>query len=62
MAPFAETPIFSISDHRSIEVSKEPDLLDGWWTSEQLYALERRAIFSKASYVPMYMQHSNSLI
>ncbi|KAF2261448.1 ISP domain-containing protein, partial [Lojkania enalia] len=31
-------------------VSKEPDLLDGWWTSEYLYSLERRAIFSKASF------------
>ena len=33
-----------------MEVSKEPDLLDGWWTSNYLYALERRAVFSKASY------------
>ncbi|KAH7357639.1 Rieske [2Fe-2S] iron-sulfur domain-containing protein [Pyrenochaeta sp. MPI-SDFR-AT-0127] len=30
-----------------MEVSKEPDLLDGWWTSEDLFSLERRAIFSK---------------
>ncbi|KAF2466873.1 ISP domain-containing protein, partial [Lindgomyces ingoldianus] len=28
-------------------VTKEPDLLDGWWTSEYLFALERRAVFSK---------------
>ncbi|KAF1995060.1 ISP domain-containing protein [Amniculicola lignicola CBS 123094] len=32
----------------SIEVTKEPDLLDGWWTSDYLFSLERRAIFSNA--------------
>ncbi|KAF2117973.1 hypothetical protein BDV96DRAFT_685594 [Lophiotrema nucula] len=47
MAPFAETPILSFYRHSPIEVSKEADLLDGWWTSDYLYSLERRAIFSK---------------
>ncbi|ORY12213.1 Rieske [2Fe-2S] iron-sulfur domain-containing protein [Clohesyomyces aquaticus] len=47
MAPFAETPILSHHTKSPIEVSKEPDLLDGWWTSEYLFALERRAVFSK---------------
>jgi hypothetical protein len=50
MAPFAETPILSFYQHSRIEVTKEPDLLDGWWTSNYLYSLERRAVFSKASY------------
>ncbi|KAJ4294514.1 hypothetical protein N0V90_008205 [Kalmusia sp. IMI 367209] len=47
MAPFAETPITTLHDTSSVEVFKEPDLLDGWWTSKFLFALERRAIFSK---------------
>ncbi|KAH7125722.1 Rieske [2Fe-2S] iron-sulfur domain-containing protein [Dendryphion nanum] len=29
-----------------MEVSKELDLLDGWWTSQEVHTLERRAIFS----------------
>jgi hypothetical protein len=35
-----------------MEVSKEPELLDGWFTSEDLYSLERRAIFSKVRLYP----------
>ncbi|KAF1849712.1 ISP domain-containing protein [Cucurbitaria berberidis CBS 394.84] len=31
-----------------VEVCKEPDLIDGWWTLDNLFALERRAIFSKS--------------
>lgn len=56
MAPFAETPILSMSGNLAPEVAKEPDLLDGWWTSESLYALERRAIFSKASFPYIYIE------
>ncbi|PSN64140.1 ISP domain-containing protein [Corynespora cassiicola Philippines] len=47
MAPFAETPILSSFPDPKVEVFKEPDLIDGWWTSEQLLRIERRAIFSK---------------
>lgn len=31
------------------EVSRAPDFPDDWWTSEKLYELEKRAIFSKVS-------------
>ncbi|KAF2709249.1 ISP domain-containing protein [Pleomassaria siparia CBS 279.74] len=47
MAPFTETPIFSSKRRSPFQVSKEPDLLDGWWTSDYVFSLERRAIFSK---------------
>jgi hypothetical protein len=33
-----------------MEVTKEPDLIDGWWTSDGLYQLERRAVFCKANW------------
>lgn len=49
MAPLAETPIMPIYGNYPIEVSKELDLVDGWWTSESFHLLERRAIFSKVS-------------
>ncbi|KAF2737243.1 ISP domain-containing protein [Polyplosphaeria fusca] len=47
MAAFANTPISIMVEKTSIEVAKEPDLLDGWWTSDGIYQLERRAVFSK---------------
>ncbi|KAF2183334.1 ISP domain-containing protein [Zopfia rhizophila CBS 207.26] len=48
MAPFVETPALSLLSNPRVEVSNEPDLLDGWWNSENIFSLERRAIFSKA--------------
>ncbi|OAL48527.1 ISP domain-containing protein [Pyrenochaeta sp. DS3sAY3a] len=47
MAPFAEVPINIPSTMRPVEVTKERDILDGWWDSEDLFALERRALHSK---------------
>jgi len=35
---------------QSPEVSKAGDFPDDWWTSEKLYQLEKRAIFSKVSH------------
>lgn len=34
-------------DDNVLNVTKEPDLPEGWWKSEQILGLERRAIFSK---------------
>ncbi|CAO2658552.1 Nn.00g062750.m01.CDS01 [Neocucurbitaria sp. VM-36] len=48
MAPFAEVLILPMSSLSPMEVGKEPDIIDGWWTSHHLFALERRAIFSKS--------------
>ncbi|KAF2840754.1 ISP domain-containing protein [Patellaria atrata CBS 101060] len=36
-----------VDPENSIEVSKESDFPEGWWTSPELFALERRSIFSK---------------
>lgn len=54
MAPFAETPIMSFRETPTVEVFKEPDLLDGWWTSEKLFSLERRAVFSTVAQFPLH--------
>ncbi|KAF2662202.1 ISP domain-containing protein [Lophiostoma macrostomum CBS 122681] len=37
----------SITDNSMPRVTKEPDLLDGWWTSEYNFSLEQRAILGK---------------
>ncbi|KAF1940197.1 ISP domain-containing protein [Clathrospora elynae] len=47
MAPFAEVPISPTPRVSRSEVGKEPDLVDGWWTSDDVFSLERRAILSK---------------
>lgn len=39
----------STSDTQMIEVSKESDFPEGWWTSEKQFALEQRVIFSKVN-------------
>ncbi|ODH45389.1 hypothetical protein ACO22_00113 [Paracoccidioides brasiliensis] len=37
-----------IRESSSINVSKESDFPEGWWTGDEVFLLERRAIFSKA--------------
>jgi hypothetical protein len=55
MAPFVETPIMSFTDSFTPKVTKEPDLLDGWWSSEYNFSLEHRAILSKVEHIlPCY--------
>ena len=55
MAPFAEVLIVPMSSISPVEVCKEPDLIDGWWTSHHLFTLERRAIFSKVHLLSVNM-------
>jgi hypothetical protein len=31
----------------NLTVSKEPEVPEGWWSSREVFELERRAIFSK---------------
>lgn len=31
----------------SLTVSKEPEVPEGWWSSREVFELERRALFSK---------------
>ncbi|KAL1305004.1 hypothetical protein AAFC00_003906 [Neodothiora populina] len=40
--------VADVNDENSASVSQEPDVSEGWWTSEQHLALEKRALFSKA--------------
>lgn len=32
-----------------VTVTKEPEVPEGWWTSREVFELERRALFSKVS-------------
>ena len=34
-------------DGDNLTVSKEPEVPEGWWSSREVFELERRAIFSK---------------
>jgi hypothetical protein len=62
MVHFVESEIFSTETDTviGVEVTKEADLVDGWWTSDQLYGLERRAFFSKVSYSPSFLNRTNN--
>ena len=41
---------FSSSNNTSLQVDKESDFPEDWWTSEKRFALEKRAIFSKVDF------------
>lgn len=36
-----------VDDEDHLTVSKEPEVPEGWWSSREVFELERRAIFSK---------------
>lgn len=37
----------TVNDEDNLTVSKEPDVPEEWWSSREVFELERRAIFSK---------------
>lgn len=46
----------AVSDHDSsgnLSVSKEPDVPEGWYQSQEVFELERRALFSKVTDDPL---------
>ncbi|KAJ5778866.1 hypothetical protein N7457_006586 [Penicillium paradoxum] len=50
-----ETVPAGLYNPAGLAVSKEPELPEGWWTGQEVFELERRALFSKTW---LYLAHS----
>ncbi|KAF3400108.1 Biphenyl dioxygenase subunit alpha [Penicillium rolfsii] len=45
-----------VNDEDNLNVSKEPEVPEGWWSSREVFELERRGIFSKSW---IYLAHAS---